>query len=205
MKPQQTFPVVDINLSGCTVPKLVVLSCVRGVQSCVLSSNYKQNSFFTKHTMECIRDAFVNSHGFMFRAEFDPWEMICSGGQSGFVSRYTSLFDAYLAQKRDESYYRLRVANKRGGRAQSVGHCNSTTVTCSESGDFSVVGAGTVVQGDSGTSSGRPSKVKKYNSLALCTGGRGAQKKLSTPRRRKVRKSLPSLWSDLWASLSKNY
>ena len=104
MKPQQSFPVVDIDLSNGTVPELVVSSCVRGVQSCVLPANYNQKSFFTKHTMECIRDAIVTSHAFMIQTEFDPWERICCGRQSGFVSRCTSLFEAYLAQKKDESY-----------------------------------------------------------------------------------------------------
>ena len=103
VKPRHDSPVVDIDLSGCTVPKSVVSSCIRGVQSCVLSPNYKQKAYFTKHTMECIRDAIVNSYSFMSCSEFDPWGRICSGGQSGFVSRYTSLFEAYVAQKKDET------------------------------------------------------------------------------------------------------
>ena len=45
VKPQRNSPVVDIDLSGCTVPKLVVSSCIRGVQSWVLSPNYTQKSF----------------------------------------------------------------------------------------------------------------------------------------------------------------
>ena len=40
VKPRRDSPVVDIDLSGCTVPKPVVSSCIRGVQSCVLSPNY---------------------------------------------------------------------------------------------------------------------------------------------------------------------
>ena len=43
LKPQQKLPDVDIDLSGCAVPYWTVTSCIRGVQSCVLSSNYKQN------------------------------------------------------------------------------------------------------------------------------------------------------------------
>ena len=114
VKPQRDSPVVDIDLSGCTVPKLVVSSGIRGAQSCVLWPNYKQKSFFTKHTMECIRDAIVDSYSFMSCIEFDPWSRICSGGQSGFVSGYTSLFDAHIAQKKDESYYRFRASNRHG-------------------------------------------------------------------------------------------
>ena len=131
--------------------------------------------------MECIRDAIVNSDAFMSHAEFDPWERICSGGQSGFVSRYTSLFDAYLTQKADETYYRLRVANQRGSRSRSVGHSDSTVMTCSESGDSSVASASAVARGGSGTSSGRPSKVKNYSSLAsLLVRKRGAKETVDT-------------------------
>ena len=145
--------------------------------------------------MECVRDAIVNSHAFMSHAEFDPWERICSGEQSGFVSRYTSLFDAYLTQKTDETYYRLRVANQRGSRSRSAGHSDSTVVTCSESGESSVAGANAVTQGGSGTSSGRPSKVKKYSSLASLLIGKETQRRRPTLWQRRVRKSLLSLWT----------
>ena len=76
------------------------------------------------------------------------------------------MFDAYLTQKTDEAYYRLRAANQRDSRSRSAGHSDPTVMTCSESGESSVVSANAVTQGGSGTSSGRPSKVKKYSSLA---------------------------------------
>ena len=106
----------------------------------------------------------------MSHAEFDPWEKICSGGQSGFASRYTSFFDAYLTQKKDEAYYRLRAANQRDSRSRSAGHSDATVTTCSESGESSVVSANAVTHGGSVTSSGRPSKVKKHSSLASLLG-----------------------------------
>ena len=86
------------------------------------------------------------------------------------MSRYTSLFEAYVAQKKDESYHRLRVANIHGSRAQSAGHSDLTTVTYSESGESSVAGAVVAAQGDSGTSSGCPSKGQKYSSLGSLLG-----------------------------------
>ena len=45
VKPQGNFPAVEIDLSDCKVPKLTVLSCIRGVQTCLLSANYNQKSF----------------------------------------------------------------------------------------------------------------------------------------------------------------
>ena len=78
-----------------------------------------------------------------------------------FCASLHFLFDAYLAQKKDESYCRLRVANQRGGRDRSAGQYDSTTMTFLESVYSSVASASAVVQGGSGTNSGRPSKVKE--------------------------------------------
>ena len=194
LRPQKSFPAVDIDLSNCAVPEPVVSSCVRGVQSCVLSANYSQKSFFTKHTMESIRDAIVNSRAFMSRVDFDPWERICSGGHGGFVNRYTALFKAYLAQKEDEAYYRLRVANRRGNQGQSSSHSDSVTVSCSESGESSVASASAVIQGGSGTSSGRPSKTKKYSSLASLLGRkRGAKETVDTKSKKSKVETVKSM------------
>ena len=77
------------------------------------------------------------------------------------MSRYTSLFEEYVAQKRDELYHWLRVANRHGSRAQSSVHSDSATATYSESGESSVAGAAVAAQDDSGTSSGRLSRGQK--------------------------------------------
>ena len=77
VKPRGNFPAVEIDLSDCKVPKLTVLSCIRGVQSCVLSASYKRNPFFTKHTMDRVRDAVSNARNFMSLSSFNPWERIC--------------------------------------------------------------------------------------------------------------------------------
>ena len=66
------------------------MSCIRGVQSCVLSSNYKQKAFFTKHTVDSVRGAINGAREFMDLSSYDPWERICSGGQGDFVTRYSS-------------------------------------------------------------------------------------------------------------------
>ena len=198
VRPQRDSPVVDIDLSDCTVPKLVVSSCIRGVQSCVLSPNYKQKSFFTKHTMECIRDAIVNSYSFMSCAEFDPWSRICSGGQNGFVSRYTSLFEKYVAQKRDESKYRLRVANRHGSRAQSSVHSDSATTTYSESSESSVA------CWCSCRSSGRPSKGQKYSSLGSLLGRKRSSKETVDVESKKKKKGSTTSVKKNEASSSKD-
>ena len=50
LRPYSEFPAVDIDLSDCKVPQLVVLSGIRWVQSCVSAASYKRSAFFTKHT-----------------------------------------------------------------------------------------------------------------------------------------------------------
>ena len=113
LKPRQKHPDVDIDLSGCAVPYWTVTSCIRGVQSCVLSSNYKQKAFFTKHTMVSVRNAINGAQDFMNLASFDPWGRIGCGGQESFVARYLELFNAFLSRKKGESHSALRHANKR--------------------------------------------------------------------------------------------
>ena len=155
--------------------------------------------------MECVRDAIFDSHAFMPHSEFDPWERICSGGQSGFVSRYISLFDAYLTQKTDEKYCRLRVANQRGSRSRSAGHSDSTVMTCSESGESSVASANAVTQGGSGTSSGSPSKVKKYSSLASLLGRKRYAKETADTVTKKSKKESAKSVGASGATSSKKY
>ena len=96
LKPRSDFPRVTIDLSNCAVPELVVTACVRGVQSCIAASNCKQSAFFTKQTMECVRDAIPGSQSFMDHASFN----ICSAEQSAFERRYMELFTAHLARKK---------------------------------------------------------------------------------------------------------
>ena len=154
--------------------------------------------------MKCIGDATVNSYSFMSCAEFDPWSRICSGGQNGFVSRYTSLFGKYVAQKRDESYYLLRVANRHGSRAQSSIHSDSATATYSESGESSVAGAVVAAKGDSGTSSGRPSKGQKYGSLGSLLGRKRSSKETVNVKSKKKKKGSTTSVKKNEASSSKD-
>ena len=132
-------PAVEIDLSDCEVPKLTVLSCIRGVQSCVLSAIYKQKSFFTKHTMDRVRDAVSKARNFMSLSSFNPWERICGDGQGVFVSRYMKLSNDYVALQKGDSYERLRSANKRDRKLQSAGG-DSSTLSCSGRALSSVVG-----------------------------------------------------------------
>ena len=130
---------------------------------------------------------------------------VCSGGQSGIVSRYTSFFDAYLTQKTDEAYYRLRAANQRDSRSRSAGHSDSTVMTCSESGESSVASANAVTQGGSGTSSGRPSKVKKNSSLASLLGRKRDAKETDDTVTKKSKKESAKSVGASGASSSQKY
>ena len=123
------------HLSDCVVPELVVTSCVRGIHSCIAASNYKQSAFFTKHTIECVRDAIANSQILMSKTSFDPWVNICSAEQSGFENRYMEMFTAHLARKNKSSYQQLRDAKSR-----STSDAELSTATCAGSASSSVFG-----------------------------------------------------------------
>ena len=96
-------PVVDINLSGCAGPPVVFSSAVSCVQSYVKSPCCKQIAFVTQATLDAVCDALTGSQAFMSNATFDPWAAICTGDCVAFVSRYSLLFDNYLAEKKKKS------------------------------------------------------------------------------------------------------
>ena len=81
-----------------------------------------------------------------------------------------------------------------GSRSRSAGHSDSTVMTCSESGDSSVASASAVGRGGSGTSSGRPSKVKKYSSLtSLLCRKRGATETVDAVTKKSKEESAKSV------------
>ena len=70
--PQRKLLAVKINLGGCTVPVSIIISCVKGVQSFVSSTNYKLKAFFMQGTMNNERTALASSRDFMLSSSFDP-------------------------------------------------------------------------------------------------------------------------------------
>ena len=156
LEPRRKYPDVEIDLSDCAVPHLTVMSCIRGVQSCVSSSNYKQKAFFTKHTMDSVRGAIDGAQEFMSLSAYDPWGRICSGGQESFAARYLELFDAFLSHKKGESYTALRGANRRERKLQSAEGGGVSGVSCSESPSSSNVGSSVTVT---------PEKTHVYSSV----------------------------------------
>ena len=85
LKPRSDFPVVDIASTSYQVPEWVVTTCVCGVQSSVSAAVFKLGTFFTKFTMNEVRDSIDASRSFMSQADFDPWAGFCSGGQAASV------------------------------------------------------------------------------------------------------------------------
>ena len=64
-RPTCDFPSVTISLNDCAVPKSVVLSCLRGVQSYVCAPSFKVKSFFTQRSGFCFWSP--RFHGVRFR------------------------------------------------------------------------------------------------------------------------------------------
>ena len=94
LKPRGDFPAVDTSFAKCQVPEWVVATCICGVQSSVSSADFKLATFFTKFTMQEVRDSINAAQTFMSQVDFDPWTRICSGGQAAFVENHTDLFNA---------------------------------------------------------------------------------------------------------------
>ena len=155
-KPVVEYAVIDMDLGDCAEPPIVVTSCIRGVQSCISAAGYKQGSFFTQHTMESIRSAIAGARGFMSSSTFDPWDGICSGGNSAFVERYCALFDTHLNRMKEESYQHLR-GNSKGGRDLGV-----PTASCSKGPSPNAVPGTLASDVESTSSSLRRSKVKSF-------------------------------------------
>ena len=78
-------------------------------------------------------------------------------------------------------------------------------MTCSESGESSVVSANAVTQGGSGTSSGRRSKVKKYSSLASLLGQKRDAKETADTVTKKNKKESTKFVGASGASSSKKH
>ena len=166
-KPRMTFPAVDLDRSGCAVPELVVTTCIQGVQSCVVSSEFKLGSFFTKFTIGQVRKSIVSASSFMLCSDFDPWDGLCSGGQSAFVGRYRRLFNDRISRKRSNSCESPCDVGDPGHSVESGGEggCFSQ----SESPAASSVSA-PPCSSSGGSSSFRPSKTKVYGSIASLLG-----------------------------------
>ena len=97
------LPSIDIDLSDCSVPAVLVNSAIKCVQSYVRMPSFKQGDFFTIATMDAVRQSVVKAQDFV-----DPWAEIAQSDRSTFVGRYSDLFAAHLAQKKKHAETRLR-------------------------------------------------------------------------------------------------
>ena len=159
LRPRMDFPVVEIDLSECAVPALVVATCIQGVQSCVMSSEFRLKSFFTQFTMGEVRKSIAAASSFMSSGSFDLWDGLYGINQSAFVNRYCRLFDERVSRKRSVSDEQQCV--------ESGGDCEGSSL--SESPAVSVISA-PADPTSSGSSSFRFSKTKVYGSVASLLG-----------------------------------
>ena len=120
--------------------------------------------------------------------DFDPWERISCGGQSGFVDRYTTLINALMSRRKGKSYDRLRNVNQRGGPSQSVDDSGFATVPCSDSRASSVVSE-PIIQSGRRTSSGGQGKGLKFGILPSLLGRKRGEKDSVAPRAKKSKKT----------------
>ena len=103
-RPAKPYPVVDFALDDCSLPLTVVSACVKGVQSYVMGPCYQQGGFFTRSTMEAVRDAIDGAQSFMSSSSYDPWEDLLQSDRKAFVVRYADVFSAFLARRKKEAH-----------------------------------------------------------------------------------------------------
>ena len=195
-RPLPQYPQMEINLIGCDVPAIVVKSCIRGVQSYVSTCHYQQGSFFTKHTMECVRSAISESQEFMVQANFDPWSRICSDGHAVFMERSQRLLKDHLARRKEGAHDRLYRAKRSKPVLLAKDDDGSCAIGSSESPTSSVVSA-PAKSTSSGSVSFQRSKTRILGSLVSLLGrkkeckesGASSSKKKMTKRDQRSQKS----------------
>ena len=168
LKPRSDFPSVDIACAGCQVPDWVVATCVCGVQSSVSSVDFKLGTFFTKFTMNEVRESISSARSFMSQVDFDPWAGICSDSHAAFVERYTELFNARMSRKRGSGSQSTNVVAEFSQKAQSDGDDGVSGGVLSDSAASAV--SAPPVPSSSGSSSFRQSKTPIHSSLASLLG-----------------------------------
>ena len=168
LKPRSGFP-VDIVPTHCEVPEWVVATCVSGAQSSVSSSDFKLGTFFTKFTMNEVRDSIDAAQTFMSQADFDPWAGICGGGgQAAFVERYTDLFNARLSRKKSRVSQQVSAYDESSRGVQPGGDDGVSAAVLSDSAASAV--SAPPVSTSSGSNSFRQSKTPIHSSLASLLG-----------------------------------
>ena len=121
LKNPMRLPSIDIDLSDCSVPAVVLNSAIKCVQSYVRMPTFKQGSFFTVATMDAVRQSVMKAQDFMESTDFDLWAEIAQKDRSAFVGRYSDLFAAHLAQKKKNAETRLRSVPERPRDMRSGG------------------------------------------------------------------------------------
>ena len=168
LKPRSDFPSVDIACAGCQVPDWVVATCVCGVQSSVSSVDFKLGTFFTKFTMNEVRESISSARSFMSQVDFDPWAGICSDSHAAFVERYTELFNARMSRKRGSGSQSTNVVAECSQKVQPDGDDGVSGGVLSDSAASAV--SAPPVPSSSGSSSFRQSKAPIHSSLASLLG-----------------------------------
>ena len=113
--PRSTYPSVVFDLSCSALSWERFHDCLLLVQSYVLSAGYSHQSLFSDHPMKAVRDAVLNAGTFFVAADFDLWKEFCGSELDSFVKRHSSLYSAFLVEKRkyfDSHYDACNKANR---------------------------------------------------------------------------------------------
>ena len=109
---QDVAPVfIDFDFSECVIRPGLLTSCLRSVQSFVSSSSYDQSST----TVDRVRQSLGHADAFMEKADFNPWEGVCTGDFANLFRRLDDAYISYLQEqvKRAESHYKTANISSR--------------------------------------------------------------------------------------------
>ena len=96
------MPAVNLESTDCFIPQVVLHSCMRLVQSFVLSAGYKYQSFFSSSTLDQVRSDIQGARDFMSLDRYPPWDGIVCDGVNDFIHDIRGFFSALLSRKRKE-------------------------------------------------------------------------------------------------------
>ena len=109
------YPAVSLDLSGFALSVADFQSCVRLVQSYILSEGYSHQSFFSDQTLIVVKKAIADAGRFFGASDFSMWTDFCGEDVDAFVVKYSALFTTFLAERRksfDARYVEYNNANR---------------------------------------------------------------------------------------------
>ena len=94
------YTTVTFDLKGSSLAVEKIQDCLRLMQTYLLSPGYMHQLLFIGPTLDAVREAIGIAGVFHVAPKFDWWTTVCGESVGDFVARYTSLYNAFLLERR---------------------------------------------------------------------------------------------------------